>query len=129
MTTRLLRTLSALAGLTLCACSSSSSPVILVAPTPTPASITVQCCTWTFFDPQTLYASATGHYSDGTTPNLTTVVAWQSSNPSVAAIVGPCSLTMVANPCGNGTTVITATYQGVAGSALLKLPLDIGPGC
>jgi hypothetical protein len=65
--------------------------------------------------------SATGHYSDGTTRNLTSLVGWQSFNPSVAAITGPGRLTMVGNRCGNETTTITATYQGVVGSALLRL--------
>src|SRR5262249_43351880 len=129
MTTLLLRTLSALAVLTLCACPSPGSAVDTVAPTPTPDSITVACCTWTFFEPQELQVSATGHYSDATTRNLTNAVAWQSSNPSIAAIAGPGTLTIVANPCGNETTVITATYQGLVGLALLKFPLDIGPGC
>ncbi len=126
---RLRLTFSALVVLALCACSSSSSLVTPVAPTPTPDSITVQCCTWTIVEPHALYGSATGHYSDGTTRDLTTVAAWRSSNPSLAAIAGPGSLALVANPCGNGTTTITATYQGIVGSALLQLPLDIGPGC
>lgn len=129
MRTLLLRALSALAIVTVWACSSSTVAVNPVAPTPTPNSITVLCCTWTFFNPQQLQPSATGHYADGTTRNLTTVVTWQSSDPRIAAVNGPGTLILLANPCGNGTTVISATYQGIVGSAVLTLPWDIGPGC
>jgi hypothetical protein len=123
--TFLLRIFLALAVLTLCACSSSSSAVTPVAPTPTPDSITVPW-SWSFLDPREFSAAAIGHYSDGTTQNLTFVAAWQSSNPGLIAIGPPGSLEIVGNVCvGNGTIVITATYQGIVGSTLFQLPLDI----
>jgi hypothetical protein len=99
--------------LTLCACSSP------VAPTPTLDSITIMG-SWFNSDPPEILLSATGLYSDGTTRNLTNVVAWQSSNPTVGTISAPGILSILV---GNGTTVITAMYQGKVGSLKLEWPL------
>ena len=53
--------------------------------------------------------SATGHYSDGSTPNITSTVAWNSSNPAFATI-SPAGL---ASGVAAGTTSITAGLSGV----------------
>jgi|KBSMisStandDraft_5_1062788.scaffolds.fasta_scaffold150940_3 hypothetical protein len=54
---------------------------------------------------------ATGHFSD-TDRDLTSVAAWQNSNPDV----GTLSTTGLLTQAGPGTTTITATYQGRTGS-------------
>ena len=61
--------------------------------------------------------SATGTFSDGTTQDLTNFIAWSSSNPSVAFING----NGTATTAGTGTTSITATLNGVSGSATLTV--------
>jgi len=61
--------------------------------------------------------TATGNFSDGTTENLTTQVAWSSSDVNVATI-GPSGLAISA---GTGTTTITAAMNGVSGTAVLTV--------
>jgi trimeric autotransporter adhesin len=61
--------------------------------------------------------TATGNFSDGTTENLTTQVAWSSSDVNVATI-GQSGLAISA---GTGTTTITATMNGVTGTAVLTV--------
>jgi type II secretory pathway component GspD/PulD (secretin) len=60
----------------------------------------------------TVQYTATGTYSDGTTQNVTTTVAWASSKTAVATISGSSGL---ATGVAAGSTSITAT-QGAAGS-------------
>jgi uncharacterized protein YjdB len=62
--------------------------------------------------------TATGTFSDGTTENLTAQVTWTSSEVSVATI-SPGGL---ASTAGTGQTTITATMNGVSGTA--KLTVD-----
>ena len=62
--------------------------------------------------------TATGHYADNSTKDITTQVSWSSSLPSVA-IVGTNGLT-TANTV-NGQTAITATEAGVEGSITLSV--------
>jgi len=60
---------------------------------------------------------ATGNFSDGTTENLTAQVTWTSSDIGVAT-VSPDGL---ASTVGKGTTTITATMNGVPGTATLTV--------
>jgi hypothetical protein len=57
----------------------------------------------------------TGTYSDATTQVLTTQAQWSSSDVTKAIV----SQTGVATPTGSGTATITATYEGVTGTATL----------
>ena len=54
--------------------------------------------------------TATGQYSDGSTQNLSMLVAWQSSVPSVATI----DSNGLATTLAGGNTQIWASYQGVS---------------
>lgn len=56
---------------------------------------------------------ATGHYSDGTTTNITSQVTWQSSNTGVATIAS----TGVATAAAFGSTNVTASFGGVTSPA------------
>jgi hypothetical protein len=56
--------------------------------------------------------SATGHYSDGSTPNITTMVTWASSNPSVVTI----DPTGLAYGASLGTSTISATLGTIVGT-------------
>jgi trimeric autotransporter adhesin len=57
--------------------------------------------------------TATGVYSDSTTTSLTSQVAWQSSDPTVAAV----SATGLLTALKAGAVTITATLNSVAGTA------------
>jgi uncharacterized protein YjdB len=61
--------------------------------------------------------TATGNFNDGTTQNLTTQVAWTSSSVHVATM----GANGVATTAGVGTTTITATMNGVTGTAVLTV--------
>jgi uncharacterized protein YjdB len=56
---------------------------------------------------------ATGIYSDGTTPNITSQVTWTSSNNSIASIA-----TGLATGVAVGSTSITATESGITSPAV-----------
>jgi len=63
--------------------------------------------------------TATGHYSDGSTRNITTQAAWTSSNSSIATIV---SNTGVATGVTTGGPItIKASLSGISGSASLTV--------
>jgi uncharacterized protein YjdB len=57
--------------------------------------------------------SATGTFPDGSTQDLTTIVTWGVSNPSVASISGSGVLSCLSP----GTFTVNATYQGILSSA------------
>jgi hypothetical protein len=82
--------------------------------------------------------TATGTFSDTSTADLTSSVAWTSGAPAVASINANAGL---ANPLTVGSTVITATSGSVSGSTTLTAtpaalqsititpnPIRIGPG-
>jgi Bacterial Ig-like domain (group 2) len=62
-------------------------------------------------------ATATGNFSDGTTQNLTSLAAWQTNASTVATISPQGNLTGI----GKGSAQISATYQGLSGSASLTV--------
>jgi uncharacterized protein YjdB len=66
---------------------------------------------------QTSQLSAAATLRDGMTQIVTNAAAWQSSNPSVATVSSAGLLTAVAP----GTTTITATYQGMAGTLAMTV--------
>jgi uncharacterized protein YjdB len=61
--------------------------------------------------------TATGHYSDGTTKDLTSSAQWKSSNAAVASI----DATGVATGVAAGLATITATASSMQGSANLTV--------
>ena len=61
--------------------------------------------------------AATGKYSDGSTQDLTQLVTWQSTPPSVATISAQGSLTGV----GKGIAQVSAAYQGASGNAAVTV--------
>ena len=61
--------------------------------------------------------TATGHFSDNSTANLTATVSWSSSNQSVATI----SFSGLASSFAIGSTTITATSGSISGSETLTV--------
>jgi hypothetical protein len=61
--------------------------------------------------------TATGTFSDGTTQDISSVVKWTSSTPTVAVI----NQTGVAASATHGTTNINATLTGTTGSTVLTV--------
>ena len=66
--------------------------------------------------------TATGTYSDGSTADITTTVAWTSSKPAIATITSPGG---VATSVAAGTTTISATLNGVIGKTDLKVTVQV----
>ncbi len=65
--------------------------------------------------------AATGTYGDGSTHDLTTLAAWSSGSPGVASV----SAGGLAIGLAPGTSLVTATFGGVAGSTSV---LVVAPG-
>jgi Fe-S cluster assembly iron-binding protein IscA len=61
--------------------------------------------------------TATGHYSDGSTPDLTSAATWNSSNTAVATISNTVGTQGLATGVAIGSTDITASMNGVTSSA------------
>ena len=61
--------------------------------------------------------SATGHYSDGTTKDLTTTAAWSSSSTAVATVTSG----GLAKAVAAGSTTIKAVSNSVSGSSSLNV--------
>src|SRR5208283_1647643 len=73
----------------------------------------------------TLAFIATGHFSDGSTHNITSKSAWSSSNTSIATIV---SNTGVAKGvAAGGPITITARDSGISGTASLSVTAAAPP--
>jgi len=68
----------------------------------------------------TVQFTATGTYTDGSTPSITFAVTWSSSNTSVASF-SPETADLV-NTLAPGTTTITATQGSVSASTTLSVP-------
>ena len=85
--------------------------VLQAGPAPTLNSIAVTPANATIATGATQQFTAMGTYSDGSTQNITSQVAWSSSNASVATIsTGGLATTMTP-----GNTTISATQSGVTG--------------
>jgi uncharacterized protein YjdB len=67
--------------------------------------------------------TATGHYSDGTTQDLTSTATWTSSNAGVATVNSSGSATSVSLTAGQpaGYTSIKATSAGITGVSILSV--------
>ncbi|MDA8412609.1 MAG: Ig-like domain-containing protein [Desulfobacteraceae bacterium] len=69
----------------------------------------------------TVNFTATGTYSDGTTPDITNQVAWLSSRPDLATIPASGTTSVTATTLAQGTAVISAALAGVTGTTNLKV--------
>ena len=78
-------------------------------PAPTLQSITVSPAVASIEEVQTQQFSATGHYSDSSTQNLTNTATWSSSNPAVATI----NAAGLAGGVTAGASNISATQDSV----------------
>ena len=92
----------------------SGSTTLTVAP-PVLASIAVTPANPTVARGATQPFTATGTFSDASTQDLTTSVAWTSSDPLVATI----DAAGLASEVGPGTSTISAAASGVTGSTVL----------
>lgn len=63
--------------------------------------------------------TATGTYSDGSSPDITSQVAWSSSDFGIATIVASGGVA-TATALSQGTTAITATLDGINGTTSLR---------
>src|SRR5262249_50395563 len=81
------------------------TPAVLLSITVTPANSTIQIL-------GTVQFTATGHYTDGSTANLTTSVTWASTNSTTATISNSAGTQGRASGIGLGTTTISATASG-----------------
>ena len=98
---------------------------LTVPPPPTLSSIGVAPSGQTLVTGATLQLTALGTYSNFSTQNVSTQAAWNSSNSSVAS-VSSSGLVTALSP---GSTTVSATLNGVTGSATLTVqvgPLSIG---
>ena len=80
----------------------------LVVALPAVTSITLSGAT----SPGSFQLTATAHRADGSSQNITTIAAWQSSNPQIATI-SPSGFVTVA---ADGEVDLEASYQGATGS-------------
>jgi trimeric autotransporter adhesin len=94
-----------------------SGPASLTVTNATLTSITVTPPTPTIALDDTEQFTATGNFSDGSTEDLTDQVTWTSSKVSVATMKAD----GLASTAGIGTTTITATMNGVQGTAMLTV--------
>ncbi len=69
----------------------------------------------------TLPFTATGIFTDATTQDLTTQVAWASSKTGVATISNAAGSIGVATPVAPGDTTISATLEGLSGSTIFTV--------
>jgi trimeric autotransporter adhesin len=60
--------------------------------------------------------TATGTYTDNTTQDLTELASWSSGNGGVATVSNTAGSIGLATANNNGSTTITANYNGVSGS-------------
>jgi hypothetical protein len=88
-------------------------------PSPVPRSLTVTAAaTGTQYQ-----LSAVAGFSDGSTQDVTSQAGWRSSDSTVASV----SAAGLVTPLANGSAVISATYQGVAGSMALTVVAPAAP--
>jgi uncharacterized protein YjdB len=84
------------------------------------SSITVSTAASSVAPGTTTQFTAQGKFSDGTTQNLTSKVAWSSSQTSVATMNAN-GVAGLANAIAAGTSTITASMSGVSGTATLTV--------
>jgi uncharacterized protein YjdB len=85
---------------------------------PTLQSLTIGPLSPSIFVGSTLQFTATGHYSDGSTGDLSSAAAWTSSRLAVATITSPGGL---ATGLAKGSTTIRAATEGLSASTALTI--------
>ncbi len=65
--------------------------------------------------------TATGAYSDGTSSDITSLVTWSSSDTAKATVSNAAGSHGLATGTGVGSTTLTATLDGVSGTATLTI--------
>jgi len=100
-----------------CACGSSDSTTPTTPTTPSPTVTSVAVTGQTPNVGLTSQFTSTATLSNGTTQNVTSQAAWQSSNAAIATVSNAGVVTAVAA----GDVDITATYQSVAGRARITI--------
>jgi uncharacterized protein YjdB len=96
---------------------SASATLKVTAATVTLSSISVTPATASVQAGSALQFTATGTYSDGSTGDITSQATWTSADTTIATIDAKGNASGVAE----GSTTITASYQGGSGSATLKV--------
>lgn len=94
------------------------------APTPAPG-VTVSSITITSATPSSssFQLTATARMSDGSTRDVTTLAAWESSNAGLATVSSSGVLTVV----GTGDVEVRATYQSVMGALKILVTRPASP--
>ncbi len=69
----------------------------------------------------TIAFKATGTYADNTSADVTVSATWSASDPTVATLSNAAGSNGVASAVAVGTTAVTATIAGLAGSASLTV--------
>ncbi len=90
------------------------TPATLVSIAVTPAGPSIA-------DGTSLKFTATGTYTDNSTQNLTTAVAWSSSNAGIAAVSNAAGSNGLATGLGQGSATIGAALGSVSGSTALDV--------
>ena len=65
---------------------------------------------------RTVTLTATGHYADGSTGDLSSAAGWTSDTPSVATVSGP-----IVTGVALGTSLVTASWGGISGSVTVTV--------
>ena len=65
--------------------------------------------------------TATGHFDNGTTQDLTQLVTWSTSDTTIATISNATSTKGVATGANPGTITIAANFRGISGSTSLNV--------
>src|SRR5579872_3137833 len=99
--------------------SGTASLTVSAPPPPTLQTITVTPSTATVAIGGTVAFTATGHYSDGSSQNVTTQAAWSSSSSSVATVVS--NTGVATGVTAGGPVTITASLSGINGTAPLTV--------
>jgi uncharacterized protein YjdB len=98
---------------------SGTASLTVSAPPPTLQTITIAPSTTTVAIGGTVAFTATGHYSDGSSQNITTQAAWSSSSSSVATVVS--NTGVATGVTAGGPVMVTASLSGINGTASLTV--------
>jgi uncharacterized protein YjdB len=91
-------------------------PLAFVQVTPTNPNLPVQA---------TAQFTATAVFTDNSTRNVTTLATWSSSSTAIAVVANSGGTIGRATALAEGTTTITATYQGSSGTSLLTVAASV----
>ncbi len=105
------------AGITATFDSITSSPAAITVTQAVLQSITIAPATQSTGLGMTQQYTAIASYSDGTTPDVTSLVTWDSSQPDVASISNSTGTKGLATSVKEGTTTITASLSGVTSNS------------